>query len=130
LCSASSQRSSRLDEAFDLGGDIDRVPAPPGVSHAANTVVLLFLFLNFAIIVGAGLWYRHRSSIHKRLMLLAMLGGLTPTPVAHLIGHWTALQPWANVIFPVSFVLFVSSSAIYDRVPEGRVHPVSVWSLL
>ena len=59
---------------FDLSGDIDRLSQTPGVSRVAGTVGLLFLFLNFAIVVGAGLCYRHRPSVHKRLMLLALLG--------------------------------------------------------
>jgi len=60
-------------------------------------------------------------------MLLAMLGALTPTPVAHVVGHWPPLQPWAVVILPGSFLVFVSLSAIHDRVSEGRIHPVSMW---
>lgn len=113
---------------FDLSGDISRVPLPPGVvTPVAATVGLLFFFFDFAVLVGAGLYYRHRPSLHKRLMLLAMLGALTPTPVAHVIGHWPALQPWALVIFPASFLSFVSLSAIHDGVSEGRIHPVSVW---
>lgn len=113
---------------FDLSGDISRVPPPPGViTPVAATVGLLFFFLDFAVLVGASLCYRHRPSVHKRLMVLAMLGALTPTPVAHVIGHWPALRPWAIVIFPVSFLLFVSLSAIHDRVSEGRIHPVSLW---
>jgi hypothetical protein len=112
---------------FDLSGDLIRVPPPPGVAPVVATVGLLFFFFDFAVLVGAGLYYRHRPSIHKRLMLLAMLGGLTPTPVAHVIGHWSVLQPWAIVILPGSFLVFVSLSAIYDRISEGRIHPVSLW---
>jgi hypothetical protein len=89
-------------------------------------VGLLFFFLEFATLVGAAFYYRHRPSVHKRLMLLAVLGGLTPTPVARIIGHWLSSQPWAVLIFPVSFVAFTSLSAIYDRVSEGRIHPVSL----
>jgi hypothetical protein len=32
-----------------------------------------------------------------------------------------------GVIFPVSFILFPSLSAIYDRISQGRIHPVSLW---
>ena len=60
-------------------------------------------------------------------MLLAILGGLTPTPVAHVIGHWPVFQPWTGMIFPLSLFIFLSFSAIYDRVSEGRIHPVSLW---
>jgi uncharacterized membrane protein YozB (DUF420 family) len=111
---------------FDLSGDIDRLSAAPDAIRAAGTVGLLFLFLNFAIVAGAGLCYRHRPAVHKRLMLLALLGGLTTTPVAHVVGHWAALQPWAGVIFPISAIVFLSTSAIHDRVSEGRIHPVSI----
>ena len=112
---------------FDLSGDIGRLPAPPGADPAAAIVGLLFFFLTFAILVGVALTYRHRPTVHKRLMLLAVLGGLTPTPVAHVIGHWSVLQPWTGMIFPVSLLIFLSFSAIYDRVSEGRIHPVSLW---
>jgi uncharacterized membrane protein YozB (DUF420 family) len=112
---------------FDLSGDIGRLPLPPGVTPLAATLALIFFFLEFAILVGAAFCYRHHPSVHKRLMLLAVLGGLTPTPVAHIIGHWLSSQPWALLIFPVSFVAFTSLSAIYDRVSEGRIHPVSLW---
>jgi uncharacterized membrane protein YozB (DUF420 family) len=113
---------------FDLSGDLGRLPPPPGVADVAPvTLLLLFNFLTFALLVGGGLWYRHRPSVHKRLMLLAMLGALPPTAVAHLIGHWLGPRPWAAAIFPVSAIAFMSVSAIYDRVSHGRIHPLSVW---
>jgi hypothetical protein len=30
-------------------------------------------------------------------------------------------------IFPVSLLMFLSLSAIYDRLSHGRIHPVSLW---
>jgi len=112
---------------FDLSGDLARLAPLPGVTPLAATVGQLFFFLEFAILVGAALCYRHRPSVHRRLMLLAVLGGLTPTPVAHAIGHWLSFQPWSLALFPISLVAFASLSAIYDRVSEGRIHPVSLW---
>ena len=60
-------------------------------------------------------------------MLLALLGGLTPTPLTHLVGNWSTLQPWASVFFPVNFVVFLAIGRIYDRISEGRIHPLSLW---
>jgi hypothetical protein len=60
-------------------------------------------------------------------MLLAVLGGLTPTPVAQVIGHWPVLQPWTDAIVPVSLLILLSFSTIHDRVWTGRIHPVSLW---
>jgi hypothetical protein len=83
--------------------------------------------LPFAILVGAAVFYRRRPDVHKRLMLLAMVGVLTNTPVAHVIGYWNALQPWAVPVFVVSSFVFLSLGGVYDRVSQGRIHPVSLW---
>jgi uncharacterized membrane protein YozB (DUF420 family) len=115
---------------FDLSGDgIGRAPGLPAAPDP-NLVALLWNFLTFGIVAGLGLWYRHRPAVHKRLMLLAMLGGLTNTPLGHVVGHWPLLQPWAGVIFPVTTIVFLSASAIYDRVSQGRIHPVSLWGAI
>src|SRR5262245_13910239 len=83
---------------FDLSGDLSPQGVPPDPVFTAGG---LFIVLTFAMLAGAGLVYRHRPDVHKRLMLLAILGGLSNTPTAHLIGHWPALQPWAGLIFPL-----------------------------
>ena len=114
---------------FNLSGD-GGPRAQPGVPPDLASVAILFGLVTFAILAGAGFYYRHRPSVHKRLMAFALLGGLSATPLAHLTTHWPALQPWLGVIFPVSFLIFVSGSAIYDRVSQGRIHPVSLWGAI
>lgn len=42
------------------------------------------------------------------MMLLAMLGGLTVTPIPHLVGHWTSLAPVAGLIFLARLLAFIS----------------------
>ena len=118
-----------LEEArrgFDLSGDLARRPAGGGAPDPA-LMALLWNFLTFGVLAGAGLLYRNRPAVHKRFMLLALLGGLTNTPIAHLVGHWPALQPWAGIIFLVSNVVSPSASAVYDKLSQGRIHPVSLW---
>jgi hypothetical protein len=112
---------------FDLSGDLTRLPLPTGVDGLSATVALLFFPVQFGVLVGAALWYRHRSRTHRRLMLFAALAGVTPTPVAHLIGHWVGPQPWADALFPLSALLFVAPIAAHERVTEGRVHPMTLW---
>lgn len=112
---------------FDLSGDIGRL-APPGTPpDPAATLSILSFFLSFAVLVGLGFWYRNRPAVHKRLMLLALIGALTPTPLAHLVGHWPSLQARAGLVVLVALVVTLSASAIYDRISEGRIHPVSLW---
>lgn len=111
---------------FDLSGDISRLAPPGAPPDPAATLSILFFFVSFAILVGLGFWYRDRPNTHKRLMLLAMIGALTPTPLAHLIGHWPSLQARGGLIVVVTVLIVLSVSAIHDRVSEGRIHPVSI----
>jgi hypothetical protein len=116
---------------LDLSGDLSRL-APPGATTTAQeilagTVGLLLAYFMFAVLVGAALLYRDRPAVHKRLMLIGVVGVLTQTPLAHFVGYWLAPQPWVGLIFPISAVFFLSLSAVHDRVTEGRIHPVSLW---
>jgi hypothetical protein len=112
---------------FDLSGDISRLAPPGAPPDPAATLSIVFFFFNFAVLIAVALRYRHRPAVHKRLMLLAMIGALTPTPLVHLIGHWPALQARAGVILLFTTLLVLSSSAIYDRISERRIHPVSLY---
>jgi hypothetical protein len=106
---------------FDLSGDL-HIEADPllGLVNPLGDLV------PFGILVAAGYWYRHRSDIHKRLMLLATVGGLMPAPLAHFIGHFPRLNEMGPIIV-LPIALFLFASAAYDRVSLGRMHPVSVW---
>ena len=110
---------------FDLSGDL--VPRgttlDPATSLApANTLVPT------GVLIGAAVWYRRRPAVHKRLMMLAILTS-TGAPIAHLVGHWPALQPYP-VINPIGGLLLLSLLAIHDRVSERRIHPVSLWGAI
>jgi hypothetical protein len=80
------------------------------------------------MLIGAAVWYRQRPEVHKRLMLLALIGGMTGAPVAHLIGHWPALLPFGLPIAVGSLFVLLCLGAIHDKLSEGRVHPVSLWA--
>jgi len=115
---------------FDLSGDIAALPLPPGGTVTGFIMFPSILFLTFAVLFTAALLYRHRPQIHKRLMVLALLGGLSSTPVAHITGHWEVLNPYAPLILEMSSAIFLSVPAIYDRFTIGRIHPVSLWVAL
>lgn len=125
----------RPPRGVDLSGDLTRAFTPPGAPPpsaaelATGLLIPLSSFITFGVLVAAGLWYRHRPDIHKRFMLLA-LTPLAGEPIVHLVGHlagrWPALQGAAIFLLPVQFVLLFAS-AIYDKVSQGRVHPVSLW---
>ncbi len=117
---------------YDLSGDVIRGLSRTG-SPRRDPAGLLFPLtelLNFGVLVAAGLWYRHRPDIHKRLMLLALVP-LAGEPILHLVGHltshWPALQGAGIKISVPITILLLSASATYDRVSRGRIHPVSLW---
>jgi len=113
---------------YDLAGNVERVPPPPGsVDSRAAQLSVLLLFFQFALLVGAALWYRAHPAIHRRLMSIALLGALTQTPVAHTIGSWIGPQEWTGLLFPISGALFLSLILIHDYITEGRIHPLSLW---
>jgi hypothetical protein len=128
--------TNMVRRGYDLSGDLNRVLFAPGSPPPPAATVLFPLaeLLTFGALVAAGLWYRNRPDIHKRLMLLALIP-LAQEPVNHLIGHligyWPTLFSTGRSISraagPALTILFLAMGAIRDRVSEGRVHPVSVW---
>jgi FtsH-binding integral membrane protein len=90
-----------------------------------------FLLLNlgatlvFATLVGAGWYFRRNAQAHKRLMLMATVGGLVGPGVARL--------PFASGKPPVIGMLalaFLFAGPVYDLVTRRRVHPAYVWGVL
>ena len=128
-----------LRRGYDLSGDLQRLEfsgqsLPPdalrdrapdrGIGLALNVSQVV----SFGILVGAAIWYRRRPDVHKRLMLLAMLGVLTGPPFAHLFGHWAPLRAIVSIVQLPSTILLLAVSAVHDRLTEGRVHRVSLWA--
>jgi hypothetical protein len=80
--------------------------------------------LVFSILVGAGFYFRRQSETHKRLMLLATIGILTPA-IARL--------PFAFILAagPLAFFgltdLFLAACVLYDTVARRRLHPAYLW---
>lgn len=121
---------------YDLSGDLGRATIPPGSPRPMGEDAIagtfggfLGLFV-FGALVTAGLWFRHRPDIHKRLMLLALLD-LTFVPLRHLsgylIGHWPALYGPLSIAVPITSGLLLFAPAIHDKATLGRIHPVSLW---
>jgi multisubunit Na+/H+ antiporter MnhC subunit len=119
---------------FDLSGDLARFPPPGGPQTredlVANMSAPLLAFAAFGALVGAGVWFRRRPEIHKRLMLFSLLS-LGFTPLLHLGGrvlsHWPELYGTLVIAAPLTFVLILFSIAVHDRWSTGRIHPVSLW---
>jgi hypothetical protein len=76
----------------------------------------------FAAFVGAGLYQRRASELHKRLMLLGTIGGLM----------WPAItrMPYVAGRFPAMLAIMAAlmiGPPVSDLLSRRRVHPVDVW---
>ena len=109
---------------FDLTRTVNAQADPLG-----GLVLRLGLFLAFGLLVGAAVLCRHRADVHRRLMLLAMVGPLSVAPTTHLVRHWMPADAAGPTIGIITIAL-LSANAIYDRVSGRRVHPVSSWVAL
>jgi hypothetical protein len=93
-----------------------------GVTAAQASIVPIVSIMPFAILVTAGLALRRRASLHKRLMLLAMISVLGP-PTARLI-VMSGGRPFALLIQMSVIAAFVIACLLYDWRKNRVVHPV------
>jgi hypothetical protein len=95
----------------------------PGVSGLSFLAIPLFDMLVFALLVGAGLYFRRRAETHKRLMTMGMIA-LTSAPIARL--HFPVLPPGPPTFFGLTDV-FILVMLVYDLIIRRRPHPATIW---
>ena len=97
---------------------------------AGNAGALTFLvvpfgdMLVFAVLVTAGILYRRRAEMHKRLMLLATISILDAAISRWPLAIIAAAGPRA--FFGITD-LFIAAGVAYDLVSHRRVHPAYIW---
>jgi hypothetical protein len=104
-------------------GQYRRGSGPPGIDPLSWLAVPLIDMLFFAGLVAAGVAWRGRPQVHKRLMLVATLlflqaalGRFQPFPPGFLNGEGMTL-----VAFAPAFALVA-----WDLAQRGRVHPATI----
>lgn len=100
-------------EGWNPGG-----PYPDSLSFMVVGFADIFVFSCF---VAAGLYYRQRPEVHKRLMLLATVGGLMWPAITRM--PFVATRP--ALMFGLLAALVVAPAA-RDRFVFSRFHPVSL----
>lgn len=98
----------------------------PGVSSLSFLVVPLGDISVFAILVGAGFYYRRRPDVHKRLMLLATVSILAAA-IARL--PFAIMQAGPPAFFGITD-LFVLACILYDLITLKRVHRATALAAL
>lgn len=111
---------------YDLSGDL--------IGDSGDMLMLMVFQLGdllcFGALVALAVLFRSRSDVHKRLMLLATVGGLMPAALSHIIGHSPFLRGFHPAIILIPYVAFLFAGAVHDRLSRGRIHPVSLWVAL
>jgi hypothetical protein len=74
----------------------------------------LLVFVGF---FTAAVYFRRQSELHKRFMVLAMVGGVLGPAFSRIP------LPWGLLLF----VVFMLAGPVYDRVSRGRVHRAYLW---
>jgi len=101
--------------------------APPGVDAVRFLAIPLTTILVFAATVGTAIHLRRRSDFHKRLMLVATIGILTPAIARMLLhsGFGAAAPPLGLLLTDLFFV----PCLIVDKLRYGRIHPAFLWGI-
>jgi hypothetical protein len=97
-------------------------PGGPFRSPLEFMVVPLWDMAIFGGFVAAGFYYRRRSELHKRLMVLGTVGGLLWAAITRVPLVQGNLPAMLGVMS-----LFVLAGPVHDLATRGRVHPVSLW---
>jgi hypothetical protein len=116
---------------FDLSGDqnVDRYTHAGYIDPQFGAVFNLYGLVAFSILAGAAFAFRHRSEIHKRLMLYATIL-LMAAPVTHFWGHLNVFKhvgPQIGallVVAPMAILMF--SCVVRDYAVMRRVHPLTL----
>jgi len=93
-----------------------------GLTSPQASIIPVVSITQFTVLVTAAVALRRRASLHKRLMLLAMISVLSPA-AARLIGL-LALRQYALPIQMSVIAVFVTCCLVYDWRKNRVVHPV------
>lgn len=102
---------------YDLSGD-QMVRIDPLFGSIFNFVAVI----EFPLLAGTALLFRHRREIHSRLMLFASIM-LMEVPITHLLGHFGLLSPFTVLAGTAVFLL---SAVAWDYLTARRVHKLTV----
>jgi hypothetical protein len=107
---------------------IDAARRGVGPAHGVSTemfmAIPLFDMPVFALLVGIALWQRRRPDIHKRLMLLASLGMLTPAIARIPLPLIQSGGP--PVFFGLALGIVIACIAV-DTIKHRRLHAAFGW---
>lgn len=97
-----------------------------GDTAISQIVGILTTALMFLVLVGAGIAYRRKPKIHKRLLLLATIVLLWPAwfRFRHYFPSVPRPDIWFAVVLADSLIIL---SWVADKITYGKIHPVLLY---
>jgi hypothetical protein len=95
---------------------------PSGLTPPQFTIVAIMSLVLFAGFLALGFAFRRRAAYHKRFMILAMIGVLSPA-ASRIVMQLGLREHWSYLV-PVVPALFVTCCLAYDWQKQRIVHPV------
>ena len=102
---------------------LGRAPIP-GLDPRTFFVVPMGDITMFALLLGAGIWFRASGETHRRLMLLALIG-LLDAAIARIPLHF--IQTGGPPVFFALTDLFIFAGFAFDLITRRKIHPAFVW---
>ncbi len=120
----------------DLSGDFYRLMIEPGSPPFTEADFIagfwgpLGQLVTFSLLAGAGIVFRRRPELHKRLMIFSLMP-MAGMPVAHLSGALVGRVPLSREALVVGWVVIVVAMhfvpAVHEKLTRGRIHRASIW---
>jgi len=99
-------------------------PSPPALQFL---IIPIGDMIVFGTLIATALYFRRKLAIHKRLMLIAAIGLLTPAIARIPIGFIQLYGPLA--FFGLTDLLLLTAVA-FDTIKHRRLHPAFLWGTL
>jgi hypothetical protein len=128
-----------VDGAFrqsDLSGDFYRLMIEPGSPPMTDAELIaafwgpLGQLVSFSLLVAAGIVFRRRRELHKRLMIFSLMP-MAGMPVAHMMGAFVGRVPLSRDTLAIGWVVIAVAihfiPAVHDKLTRGRIHRASIW---
>jgi hypothetical protein len=120
----------------DLSGDFYRLLVEPGSPPFTEADLITAFWgplgglVSFSLLVAAGIVFRRRPELHKRLMIFSLMP-MAGMPVAHLSGALVGRVPLSRQALLIGWVVIVGAihfiPAVHDKLTRGRIHRASIW---
>jgi hypothetical protein len=105
--------------------------------RGAGNILSVFMF---ASCIAVGIFFRHKPTFHKRLMLMASMPVLAPAldriaripelnELAAKALYWFPVEPPEAAFALLWFLLLLMTIVVRDLVTERRLHPGTLWGL-